>query len=337
MVDLRSDTVTRPTEAMRKAMAAAEVGDDVYGEDPTVNRLEEAFAARVGKEAAVFVPSGTMANQIAIRLHTRPGSLVIAPRRSHVVVHESGAAALNAGVQFHLARDDDGELDPAEIEWVVAAASHHQPVPALVCLENSYMPVAGHPWELARMQAVAKAARNAGLKVHLDGARLFNASVATGTAAPDFAAQADTVMGCLSKGLCAPVGSVLAGSAEDMKRARLERQRFGGGMRQAGVIAAAGLVALEEMVDRLADDHRRAARLAEAVAERWPDSGLDPVSVRTNIVTWAHPAPKQVVDHLAAAGVRSGTIAPGVLRLVTHHDVDDAAIDTAVAALVHAP
>ncbi len=337
MVDLRSDTVTRPTDAMRKAMASAEVGDDVYREDPTVNRLEEAFAARVGKEAAVYVPSGTMANQIAIRLHTRPGSLVIAPRRSHVVVHESGAAAINAGVQFHLAEDADGEMDPAEIEWVVEAAAHHQPAPVLVCLENSYMPVAGHPWSLDRMTQVAAAARAASLRIHLDGARLFNAEVATGTAVADFAAQTDTLMCCLSKGLCAPVGSVLAGSSEDMDRARLERQRFGGGMRQAGVIAAAGLVALESMVERLADDHRRAARLAQAVADRWPDSGCDPQTVQTNIVTWSHPQTASVLDHLSGAGVRAGTIAPGVMRLVTHHDVDDDGIETAVSALAEAP
>ena len=336
MVDLRSDTVTQPTREMREAMATAEVGDDLYGEDPTVNRLEKAFAALVGKEAAVFVPSGTMANQIAIRMHASPGSLVVAPRRSHVVVHESGAAALNAGVQFHLADDEDGEMDPAVVEWIVAAAEHHQPAPQLLCLENTYMPVSGTPWGLDRMQAVADKARAGGMKVHLDGARLFNAEVATGTAASEYAGLADTVMCCLSKGLCAPVGSVLAGSAVDMARARLGRQRLGGGMRQAGVIAAAGLVALETMIDRLAEDHARAQRLAEAVAERWPDTG-DPGRVRTNIVTFSHPDSSAVLSHLESEGIRAGTIAPGVLRLVTHHDVNDDGIDRAVKAIATAP
>ena len=216
-VDLRSDTVTKPTAKMRRAMADAEVGDDQYGEDPTVNALEEAYAARVGKPAALFVPSGVMANQIALRVLCRPGALVIAGRRQHVVIYEHGAAARNAGT-----------------------------LPAL--------------------EAVAWAAH--GLPIHMDGARLFNAEVATGTSASAFTAPVTTVMSCLSKGLCAPVGSILAGPSDVMAEARLERHRLGGAMRQAGVIAAAGLLALRTMVDRLADDHARAQRLAHAVAER---------------------------------------------------------------------
>lgn len=337
-IDLRSDTVTQPTQAMREAMASAEVGDDLYGEDPTVNQLERVFAERVGKEAAVYVPSGTMANQIAIRIYAPAGSVVIAPRRSHVVVHEAGAAALNAGIQFLLGdEEDDGQLAAGLVEWGIEAAEHHQPEPSLLCLENTYMPASGAPWDLAEMQEVVGAARAGGLKVHLDGARLFNAEAATGTSAAEYSAEADTVMCCLSKGLCAPVGSVLAGTGEDMLRARLERQRLGGGMRQAGVIAAAGVVALEQMVDRLPDDHSRARRLADAVADRWPDAGCDPGKVRTNIVTWRHGDTRSVLSHLESEGIRGGAIAPGILRLVTHNDVDDECIDRAAKAISSAP
>jgi len=334
-VDLRSDTVTRPTPAMRRAMAEAEVGDDVYGEDPTVNALQEAFAGRVGKEAALFVPSGTMANQLAMRLLAPPGSAVLAGRRQHVVLYENGAAGRNAGIQFSLVDDHDGAPDPAAVAWAVAAAEHHHPRPGLLCLENTHMAAEGAPWSVARMRSVVAAAP--GVPVHLDGARLFNAEVATGTPAAAFAAVAITVMCCLSKSLCAPVGSVLAGPADLMAEARSERQRLGGGMRQAGVIAAAGLVALETMVGRLADDHARARRLGEAVADRWPDAGCDPERVRTNVVTWAHPRLGAVLDHLAAEGVLAGTIAPGVMRLVTHHDVDDAGVERAARALATAP
>jgi threonine aldolase len=337
IVDLRSDTVTRPTPAMRRAMAEAEVGDDVYGEDPTVNALEETFAARVGKEAALFVPSGTMGNQLALRLLAPAGSAVVAGRRQHVVVYENGAAGRNAGVQFSTVDDADGTIDPAEVVWAAEAVAHHHVRPGLVCVENTHMPADGAPWPLDRLSAVAVAASSAGLPVHLDGARLFHAEVATGVPASAYAACATTVMCCLSKGLCAPVGSLLAGTGDLISEARGERQRLGGGMRQAGVIAAAGIVALEQMVDRLADDHRRARVLAEAVADRWPAAGCDPSTIRTNIVTWRHPDPAAVVDHLAAAGVLGGTIAPGVLRLVTHHDVDDPGVDRARRALATAP
>jgi threonine aldolase len=333
MVDLRSDTVTRPTPEMRRAMADAEVGDDVYGEDPTVNALEEAFAQRVGKAAALYVPSGTMGNQIALRLLTTPGSAVLAGRRHHVVIYENGAAARNAGVQFTTFDDTDGTISPEDVRGAVEAAEHHQLRPALVCVENTHMPADGAPWPLERLQAVAAV----GLPVHLDGARLFNAEVATGVPAATYAAAATTVMCCMSKGLCAPVGSLLAGPADVMDAARGERQRLGGGMRQAGVIAAAALVALERMVERLAEDHVRARRLADVVAGRWPDGGCDPDRVRTNVVTWRHPDPMAVVRHLESEGVLAGTIAPGVLRLVTHHDVDDEGLERAVAALAGAP
>jgi threonine aldolase len=333
-VDLRSDTVTQPTVEMRRAMAEAEVGDDQYGEDPTVNALEEAYAARVGKPAAVFVPSGVMANQIALRVLARPGGLVIAGRRQHVVIYEHGAAARNAGIQFYGVDDDDGTFDPSIVTWALAAVDHHYPVPELICLEQTHMPSGGLPWPVPALEAVVAAGK--GLPVHMDGARLFNAEVATGTPAATFTGPVTTVMSCLSKGLCAPVGSVLAGPVDVMVEARVERHRLGGAMRQAGIIAAAGLVALNTMIDRLADDHARAGRLAQAVAEHWPDAGCDPGRIPTNMVIFRHPEPVALLDHLRAEGILAGTIAPGIVRFVTHHDVDDVGLDRAIKALTSA-
>ena len=336
-VDLRSDTVTRPTPAMREAMATAEVGDDVYGEDPTVQALQDEFAAMVGKEAALYVPSGTMGNQLALRLLAPPGSAVIAGARQHIVIYENGAAALNAGVQFHLVDDTDGTVSAADVEWAAAAAAHHYPRPSLVCIENTHLPSGGAPWALTALDQLAAASDAAGLPIHMDGARLFNAAVATGISLDRLARPATTVMSCLSKGLAAPVGSLLAGPVDLIAEARGARQRMGGGMRQAGVIAAAGLVALRTMVDRLADDHARARRLAEAVAERWPDAGVDPATVQTNIVNFTHPDTPALLAHLEAEGVLAGTIAPGVARFVTHADVDDDGIDRAAKAIASAP
>ncbi|MCU0269752.1 MAG: aminotransferase class I/II-fold pyridoxal phosphate-dependent enzyme [Acidimicrobiales bacterium] len=333
IVDLRSDTVTRPTVAMRRAMAEAEVGDDGYGEDPTVNRLEERFAARVGKEAAVFVPSGTMANQIALRLLVPPGGLAVVGARQHVVCYELGAAAVNGWAQFHPVPDDDGSVSPSAVDAAIDAVRHHHPTPAAVFVENTHMPAGGVPWRLDALEAVA--AR--GLPVHLDGARLFNAEVATGVSAAAYAAPTATVMCCLSKGLGAPVGSLLAASADLVAAARVERKRLGGAMRQAGVVAAAGLVALTSMIDRLADDHHRARVLAEAVAQRWPDAGLVPDRVTTNVVVFDHPDPAVLLDHLAGHGVLAGTIAARTVRLMTHLDVDDDGVARAVAALRTAP
>ena len=337
VVDLRSDTVTRPTPEMRRAMAEAEVGDDLYGEDPSVNRLEEEFAARVGKEAALFVPSGTMGNQVALRTLAPPGTVVVAGRRQHVVLYENGAAARNAGVQFHLVDDGDGTIDPAAVMWAVEAVRTHHPRPSLVCIENTHMPANGSPWPLRSLQAVGQATRAAALPLHLDGARLFNAEVATAVAAADLAAPATTVMCCLSKGLCAPVGSLLAGPADVITQGRVERAVLGGQMRQAGVLAAAGRVALATMVERLADDHRRARTLAEAVAERWPDAGCHAEDILTNCVTFTHPAPDTLLDHLKAEGVLAGMIAPATVRLMTHHDVDDGDVQRAAKALAAAP
>jgi threonine aldolase len=335
VVDLRSDTVTKPTPAMRRAMGEAEVGDDDYGEDPTVRALEEAFATRLGKPASLFVPSGVMANQIALRVLTAPGTAVVAGRRQHVVSYEYGAAALNAGIQFVELDDDDGMLRAEHVLLARQAAEHHQPTVSLVSIENTHMAASGAPWTRAALGSVVDAAGP--VPVHMDGARLFNAEVASGVPAAEWAADVTTVSCCLSKGLCAPVGSLLAGDEDVIAAGRLARKRLGGGMRQAGVLAAPGLVALRDMVPRLAEDHARAARLAAAVADRWPDCGLDPSAVRTNIVTFAHRAPEKLLAHLEERGVLAHTIAPETMRLVTHRDVDDAGIARAVDALVAAP
>jgi threonine aldolase len=335
VVDLRSDTVTRPTPAMRRAMAEAEVGDDDYGEDPTVRALEEAFAARVGKPAALFAASGVMANQIAIRVLSRPGTAVVAGRRQHVVAYEYGAAAMNAGIQFIELDDGDGMLRADDVRRARDASAHHQPTVSLVSIEHTHMAASGAPWTMAALRAVIDAAGP--VPVHMDGARLFNAEAATGVAAAEWAAAVTTVMCCLSKGLCAPVGSLLAGDADVIAEGRLARKRLGGGMRQAGVLAAPGLVALTEMVERLPEDHARAGRLADAVANRWPRCGLDPAQVRTNIVVFTHPEPDKLLAHLEGHGVLAHAIAPETVRFVTHRDVDDAGIARAVAALDDAP
>jgi threonine aldolase len=332
LVDLRSDTVTRPTAAMRRAMADAEVGDDGYGEDPTVRRLEDLFAERLGQDAALYVPSGTMANQIALRLLGQGGSAVLVGRRQHLVVFEGGAAGTNSPAQLHLIDDEHGVLDPHEVRTRIDAAEHHQLAVSAVFVENTHMAAGGVPWTLTALEDVAALGR----PVHLDGARLFNAEVATGVAASAFAARSTTVMCCLSKGLGAPVGSVLAGPTDLLGAARIERKRLGGAMRQAGVIAAAGVVALQTMVDRLADDHARARQLAGAVADRWPGA-LDPDTVVTNIVIFQHPEPAKLLDHLRGDGILAGTIDAGVVRLVTHLDIDDDAIDRAMRSLSDAP
>lgn len=324
-VDLRSDTVTQPTPAMREAMARADVGDDGSGEDPTVNALEARYAALVGKEAALFVPSGVMANQIALRILTRPGDVVVAGRNQHLVEFEFGAAARNSGVQFTTVGDERGVLDADEVAAVLGAEAYHRPHVAMVSIENTHMPSGGTPWERASLAALADVL--AGTSLHMDGARLFNAVIATGISAADYAAPATTVMSCLSKGLCAPVGSLLAGPADLMANARIERKRLGGAMRQAGVIAAAGLVALDTMIERLADDHRRAGVIAAAVAAAWPESGYDPASCRTNIVAFTHERAGEIVSAFVEHGVLADTLAANLVRLVTHHDVTDEDVD----------
>lgn len=330
-VDLRSDTVTRPTQAMRHAMAAAEVGDDGFGDDPTVARLEAAFGELVGKEAAVFVPTGTMANQIALRVLGRPGTAVLAGQRAHVVVREAGAAGTNTAAQLLTLDDADGTLDPGEVTRCRRDAAAGWIEPSAVFVEDTHGEVGGRVWPIERLRAIGQV----GLPVHLDGARLWNAAVASGTTMAERAAMATTVTACLSKGLGAPVGSVLAGPAEVIARARVERKRLGGTMRQVGVLAAAGLVALER-VDRLAEDHERAQRLAKAAAERWPGS-IEPTQVETNIVRFEHLQPTEVIAHLAAHGVLAVAGSSSVVRLVTHADIDDVDIDRTVTAIETAP
>lgn len=330
-VDLRSDTVTRPTPEMRRAMAEAEVGDDGFGDDPTVNALQRAFADLVGKEAALFVPSGTMANQIALRVLGRTGGIVLAGRHQHVVVREVGAAGRNAGSQLVTLDDADGTLDATEVARWQSDASAGWVRPTAVFIEDTHGEVGGRVWPLERLQAVGEV----GLPVHLDGARLWNAAVASGTTVAERAQWATTVTCCVSKGLGAPVGSILAGPTDLIAEARVERKRFGGTMRQAGILAAAGLVALGR-VERLADDHARAQRLAMAAAARWPGS-VDPAAVHTNIVRIEVAEPAALLTHLAGAGVLGVPGSATTVRLVTHADVDDEDVDRTVAALAAAP
>jgi threonine aldolase len=330
-VDLRSDTVTRPTPEMRRAMADAEVGDDGFGDDPTVARLEAAFAERVGKERALFVPSGTMANQIALRVLATPGSTVLAGRRQHLVVREVAAAGMNASAQVVTFDDADGTVDPDELQRWVDDGRVGWSAPSAIFIEDTHGEAGGRVWPLERLEAVAAV----GLPVHLDGARLWNAAVASGTTVAQRAAHATTVTCCVSKGLGAPVGSLLAGPADLVRRARVERKRLGGGMRQVGVLAAAGLVALDR-VERLAEDHGRARRVATAAAARWPGS-VDVALVHTNMVLIEVPDPAGLLTHLADHGVLAVPGSSRSVRLVTHADVDDADIDRAVVAIEAAP
>jgi len=331
-VDLRSDTVTTPTLEMRRAMADAEVGDDAYGEDPTVRRLESLAAALLGKEAALYVPSGTMANQLALRLVARPGTEVLCGVRAHVYRYEHAAAAGNAGVQFRPLPDGDGVLAVDDIERSVASQQHHLPELSALAIENTHMPASGRPWLPDELGAVTAAAHAHSLAVHCDGARIWNAAIATGVGPDVLARGTDTVMFCLSKGLSAPVGSLLCGMHAAIDEARTDRSRLGGGMRQAGVIAAAGVVALETMVERLADDHERARRLAAALADRFPGSVDTPVE--TNIVcACASALPEGIIPALSARGILAGTIDVDTVRFVTHKDVDDADVTRAIDAL----
>jgi threonine aldolase len=333
LVDLRSDTVTTPTPEMRRAMADADVGDDAYREDPTVRRLESLAASLLRKQAALYVPSGTMANQLALRLVGRAGTDVLCAERAHVYRHEHAAAAGNARVQLRPLPDADGRLAVADVQHAIASQQHHLPEISALTVENTHMPASGRPWRAAEIDDVAGAAHAHGLAVHCDGARIWNASVALGVSPAVLASATDTVMFCLSKGLSAPVGSLLLGAHDAIGAAREDRSRLGGGMRQAGVIAAAGVVALETMVQRLADDHERARRLAVALAERFPGS-VDPKHVETNIVcVCASALPHNLLPSLAERGVLAGTIDVDTVRFVTHKDVDDADLARAIAAL----
>jgi len=332
---LRSDTVTRPTAKMRAAMAAAEVGDDVYGEDPTVNRLEARAAEVFGREAALFVPTGTMGNQIGIRLHTEPGQEVICESRSHILDWEMASIAVFSGCVVRAVATPSGTLTWKDIEPVIYGRSSFRAATGLIEIENTANLAGGRVTSLRAMEEIWANAKERKLPVHLDGARIFNAATALGVDVKTLTRGFDTVMFCLSKALCAPVGSMLVGSAELMERAHVYRKGMGGGMRQAGVLAAAGLIALEEMPKRLHEDHANAKLLAEALAHI-DGIVIDPETVETNIVIFRVAegiSAADVVARLKRRGILISTVGPDAIRLVTHHDVSRGACITAVEAL----
>ena len=339
MIDLRSDTVTKPTPAMREAMATAEVGDDVYSEDPTVNRLERDAAEVFGREAAIFVPTGTMGNQIAIRLHTQHGQEVICEARSHILDWEMAMTAAFSGCQVRTVVAERGILTWDHIQPAIGAKIYYRAQTALVCLENTHNMAGGTVTPLAVMEDVWAGAREAGLPVHLDGARVFNAATALGISVAKLTSGFDTVMFCLSKGLGAPVGSMLVGSTKAIEEARVHRKALGGGMRQAGILAAAGLIALHEMPKRLAEDHANARLLAEAVATHPGVAEIDLDSVQTNIVIFKLKGKDGANSGDALAfsaalkqkGVLVSSIGPHAIRFVTHYDVDRKTCEKAAA------
>ena len=328
MIDLRSDTVTRPTQDMRRAMLEAPVGDDVFGEDPTVIRLEEYVADLLGKEASMYAPSGTMTNQVGVQVNTNRGEEVLLHEGSHIFVYEAGAPAMLSSVQLRILPGENGIIDPETVRAAVRPTDVHFPRSRLLCLENTHNTAGGKVFPLEDFAAVAETAQELGLKVHLDGARLFNAQAATGIPAREWCAHADTVSVCSSKGLGAPVGSLLAGDRETISEARRARKAFGGGMRQAGIIAAASLYAFENNVERLSEDHERASNLAAGLRE----AGYDAREPDTNLVLVAVDDPPEFLQALAREGVLATPGKPGFVRLCTHLDVDDGDIETAVEA-----
>jgi threonine aldolase len=326
VIDLRSDTVTRPTDAMREAMARAEVGDDVYGEDPTVVRLEVRAAELLGKEAGLLFPSGTMANQACLSSLTRPGDVVVAPRGAHILRYESGAAAALSGLQIEQI-GEDGRFDDGDVRAALHPDEVHHAPTTVLAVENTHNASGGRVFPREALETVAKVAREAGLRLHLDGARLFNAAVATGIPAADWAAPFDTVSVCLSKGLGAPVGSVVCASREQVGRLRRIRKRLGGGMRQAGILAAAGLHALDHHVQRLEEDHANALRLAGGLA------GMGLAVVRrpeTNIVLFRVRDTEGFLRGTRERGVLVNPMAAGLFRAVTHLDVSASRVDEAL-------
>ncbi len=334
IVDLRSDTITKPTEAMRRAMAEAEVGDDVFGEDPTVNRLEEMAAERLGKEAALFVASGTMGNLVSLLAHCHRGDEVILGDQAHTFLYEQGGMAALGGIHPRpIPNQPDGTLALDQIEAAIRPDNIHFPRTRLITLENTHNRCYGSPLDVAYMRSVGELARRHGLKVHVDGARLFNAAIALQVDARDLVVDADSVTFCLSKGLAAPVGSVVCGTREFIAEARRARKVVGGGMRQAGVLAAAGIVALTEMVDRLAEDHANARRLAEGLADV---AGLatEPERVKTNIlyieITRPDLTAQALVERLNGEGVRVLATGPRQVRAVTNYHVSAEDIEYAL-------
>lgn len=332
MIDLRSDTVTRPAEGMRKAMAAAEVGDDVFGEDPTVERLESYVAEILGKEAAIYAPSGTMTNQIGVMVNTARADEVLLHEHSHIFDYEGGAPALLSGVQTRQLPGEAGVISAETLRAAVRPENVHFARPRLLCLENTHNVAGGRVYPLQNFAAAASEARDLGLCVHLDGARLFNAEAATGVPASEWTAHADTVSVCSSKGLGAPVGSLLAGDAETIHEARRARKALGGGMRQAGVIAAASLYAFEHNIERLQEDHARARRLAEGLTS----AGYETSTPETNIVLVQTDSPDALLAALQREGVLATPRDASHIRLCTHLDVDDSDIENAIRAAARA-
>jgi threonine aldolase len=336
LVDLRSDTVTRPSPDMRRAMAEAEVGDDVFHEDPSINRLEAMVADLYGKDAALYVASGTMANQIAIRAQTHHGDEIIMERTSHPFNSEAGALAALAGVQVNLIDGQHGIMDVEQIRPVVRSVNVHHAPTALICLENTHNRGGGSIWPLPHIRAIHEFARSVHVPLHLDGARLMNACVATGLTPKDYAQYFDSCTLCLSKGLGAPVGSLVIGSEEFIAKAHRFRKQFGGGMRQAGILAAAGIYALEHNVERLAEDHMNAKRLARGIAEI-AGLDIDVGAVVTNILYFDVRRPELTVstllERLRTAGVLMLATGPTSIRAVTHLDVSKEGIDRALEAL----
>jgi threonine aldolase len=330
VIDLRSDTVTVPDEAMRRAIAAAPVGDDVFGEDPSVRRLEAMAAERTGKEAGLFVPSGTMSNLVAVMTHCQRGEEIIVGSEAHMLQYEvGGAAGVAAALVRTVPNGPRGEIDPTHVEALMRGENVHVPRTALLSLENTHNRCGGAPLSPEAMQELAQIAHRHGAAVHIDGARIFNAALALRTTVETLAEPADSIGFCLSKGLGAPVGSVLCGSGEFIGRARKNRKMLGGGMRQAGIIAAAGIYALEHMVDRLADDHANAKLLARGLAEL-PMIDLDPASVETNIVIFGVADAIGFARGLKREGVLCTSPKPGRLRMVTHYGIERRDIEEAL-------
>ncbi|SSC12654.1 L-allo-threonine aldolase [Mesotoga infera] len=326
-IDLRSDTVTLPGEEMRAAMANAEVGDDVYGDDPTVNRLEEIAARRLGKEAAIFVPSGTFGNQLSILTHTLRGDEVIIPASNHIIVHEAGASAVIAGVQMRTLDCDDGMPSVDRILKAIRGEDLHYPRTGLICLENAHS--SGRVLPMEYMKEVYSIARERAIPVHLDGARIFNAAVSLGIDAREIASKADSVMFCLSKGLGAPIGSMLVGTKDFIARARKGRKIMGGAMRQAGIIAAAGIIAIEKMIDRLGEDHENARYLAKKLGEiEGVEIMRDRLDINMVFFKLDSGRPKAIVEELHRQGIKINPPEGDEWRLVTNLDVSRSDLET---------
>lgn len=335
-IDLRSDTVTRPTAAMRRAMAEAEVGDDVFADDPTVNRLQEVVAALLGKEAAIYVPSGSMANQASIRAQTQPGEEVICHADSHIYHYEAGAPSALSGVSLRLLPGERGLFDADAVRAAVRPPDSHFPRSSLVVIENTNNRGGGTCWSIESIAKIREVADEYGMKMHLDGARLLNCCVAKGKKPTDYTKYFDTVSICFSKGLGAPVGSAVASARENIKRVHRYRKMFGGGMRQAGIIAAGALYALENHVDRLAEDHANAKKLASAINEM-PNVSIDIGAVETNILYFdVNPSlgpAKNLCDKLRERGLLMIATGPQRIRIVTHLDATGDSIDRAISIL----